>query len=219
MKRIVAVFVFCLLASPLSVLALPLSTSADSGEKAAALLAGLSKNIAALGDYRVEFGVGAEGGQILGSYIVSGPKFRIVTPEFEVIGDGVSRYEINHELREVVADAMDTTDVNILVNPVKAFEFAKEGFVPSYKGEVQANGKVCDMVEMKPALDGSAITQVKLYVARDTGLPVRLEYLLDGIDEKVSVTVSSFKKDTAIKLSDFVFDRSKYKGYEVVDFR
>lgn len=197
--------------------ALPLFSQTE--DKAAALLSRLSANITALGDYRVEFGVDAEGREVRGSYIVSGQKFRIVTPEFEVIGDGESRYEVNHEILEVVVDVMDTTEMNILVNPIKAFEFADESFVPSYAGEIEIGGRFCDIVELKPAGEDTAITGVRLYLGRDNGLPLRLEYGLDGIDEKVCVTVSSFGKDPDIKPADFSFDKSAYKDYEIVDFR
>lgn len=197
----------------------PATSSAHANEKAVAMLSQLSANIAALGNYRVEFGVDAEGGQTLGCYIVSGNSFKIMTPEFNIIGDGVSRYEINHGLQEVVVDRMDSTDINILVNPVKAFEFVRNGFVPYFRGEIVTGGVNSELIEMLPLAEDSAISGVRLYVGSDSGLPVRLEYTLDGLDEKIAVSVTSFRKDINIKPSDFVFDKSKYKDYEVVDFR
>lgn len=211
MKKIVAIS-FCFM-----LVVLPSFCRAD--DKAVGLLSQLSANIAALDDYRVEFMVEAENRQTQGSYIVSGQKFRIITPEFEVISDGESRYEVNHEILEVIVDAMDTSEVNILINPVKAFEFAENSFAPSYVGETEVDGRFCDLVELKPLGEDSAITRVKLYLGRDSGLPVRLEYGIDGIDDDVSVSVSSFRNDPDIKSSDFSFDKSAYKDYEIVDFR
>lgn len=211
MKKIVAIS-FCFM-----LVVLPSFCRAD--DKAVGLLSQLSANIAALDDYRVEFMVEAENRQTQGSYIVSGQKFRIITPEFEVISDGESRYEVNHEILEVIVDAMDTSEVNILINPVKAFEFAENSFAPSYVGETEVDGRFCDLVELKPLGEDSAITRVKLYLGRDSGLPVRLEYAIDGIDDDVSVSVSSFRNDPDIKSSDFSFDKSAYKDYEIVDFR
>lgn len=211
MKKIVAIS-FCFM-----LVVLPSFCRAD--DKAVGLLSQLSANIAALDDYRVEFMVEAENRQTQGSYIVSGQKFRIITPEFEVISDGESRYEVNHEIAEVIVDVMDTSEVNILINPVKAFEFAESGFASSYVGETEVDGRFCDLVELKPLGEEPTITRVKLYLGRDSGLPVRLEYGIDGIDDDVSVSVSSFRNDPDIKSSDFSFDKSAYKDYEVVDFR
>lgn len=211
MKKIVAIS-FCFM-----LVVLPSFCRAD--DKAVGLLSQLSANIAALDDYRVEFMVEAENRQTQGSYIVSGQKFRIITPEFEVISDGESRYEVNHEILEVIVDAMDTSEVNILINPVKAFEFAENSFAPSYVGETEIDGRFCDLVELKPLGEEPTITRVKLYLGRDSGLPVRLEYGIDGIDDDVSVSVSSFRNDPDIKSSDFSFDKSAYKDYEIVDFR
>ncbi len=211
MKKIVAIS-FCFM-----LVVLPSFCRAD--DKAVGLLSQLSANIAALDDYRVEFMVEAENRQTQGSYIVSGQKFRIITPEFEVISDGESRYEVNHEILEVIVDAMDTSEVNILINPVKAFEFAESGFASSYVGETEVDGRLCDIVELKPLGEEPTITRVKLYLGRDSGLPVRLEYGIDGIDDDVSVSVSSFRNDPDIKSSDFSFDKSAYKDYEIVDFR
>ena len=211
MKKIAAILCFCLLA------VLPQFSSAD--DKTVALLSQLSTNISSLGDYRVDFEVTAEGRQMEGSYMVSGQKFRIITPDFEVISDGESRYEVNHEIAEVIVDVMDTSEVNILINPVKAFEFAESGFASSYVGETEVDGRLCDLVELKPLGEEPTITRVKLYLGRDSGLPVRLEYGIDGIDDDVSVSVSSFRNDPDIKSSDFSFDKSAYKDYEIVDFR
>lgn len=217
MKKILAVFGFCLLGVCPAFTQPGRGNAVQDGAGTSDMLAWLSGNIAALGDYRVEFSVDADGYVMAGNYIVSGRKFRISTPEFEVVGDGTARYEVNHELREVIIDVMDTTDINVLVNPTRAFEFAESGFTAVYAGGVSGSGDIA--LELTSVDEESAIVKIKLFVKRDTGLPSRLEYSLEGLDEKISVSVTSFRRDDNIKPADFRFDKSKYKGYEIVDFR
>lgn len=203
----------------LQLVVMPLCAQRTNADTADGLLAALSEKIAAMGDYRVEFSVEAEGNDMNGNYIVSGSNFRIVTPEFEVVSNGKARYEINKELEEVIVDEADTTEISMLINPTKAFEFAKSGFVASYGGIVDESGKTCDLVVLVPGGVVSSITEVKLYLDKATGLPVRLDYKMDGFEDKISVKVLSFAQDKSLRPVDFRFDKSKYPGYEVIDFR
>lgn len=211
MKKILALSCFCFLSA--------LSVFSQPENKADELLAGLSSRIAAMQSYRVEFTVYAEESVMQGGYVVSGRNFKITTSEFEVIGDGKSRYEVNHALKEVVVDIMDTTDVNILINPTRAFEFAQGGFVSSYGGTAELGDQISDFVVLTPAAVGSSINQVKLYISRETGLPARLEYRLAGLADKITVEVSSFHEDFKLRPADIRFRKADYPDYEIVDFR
>lgn len=216
MKKLLLIFASCVTCFAASSQAL---TPPVADAKARDLLGKLSERIAALGDYRVEFRADAEGGEVKGIYLVSGRKFRITTPDFDVIGDGAARYEINHGLEEVVVDNMDTTDINILSNPTRAFEFAAAGFIPTYGGQLAEGGRSLELLRLEPAFEGSAITSVELFIDRLSGLPARLSYGVEGLDGDVDIVIVKFESAVEIPQSDFRFDRSAYRGYEVVDFR
>ena len=195
------------------------SALASAGDSATKLLSSLSERIDKFHNYRVVFQADAEGGEINGIYLVSGHKFRIAAGDFDIIGDGSARYEINHALEEILIDNMDTTDINILSNPVKAFEFLAAGFIPSYGGQVVVDGAECDLVELQPASEELAVASIELYISRSTGLPVQISYLIDGLDGKVNVKIEEFKEINDLSSDELRFDRSKYRDYEIVDFR
>lgn len=210
---------FCAIMFGAVAAALAIQPAPAKDAKAQELLSKLQARIASMGDYRITFKVYAEGNPVEGVFNVSGRKFRIVSDGFDVIGDGKVRYEINHGMAEVAIDNMDSTDINILTNPTRAFEFASVGFEPVYEGEVTVNGIKCDQIYLTPSGNNVTITGVMLAVSRATGLPVRMIYGLDGIEDEVMVSIVKFEGGLHIPSADFRFDRTKYKDYEVVDFR
>lgn len=182
------------------------------------LIAALGRKIASMGDYNASFEVEAEGNRVDGTYTVSGDKYFMVTEEYEVVCDGRARYEVNHYDQEIVVDNVNPGDRNILSNPTRAFEFAPGVFRSDYKGEGQVGSATVDVVELTPLDDQSALQRVTVSIDRTSGLPVELRYLSDGLSEDVVVTITGIEKGLP-KGTSFNFDRSRYKGYELVDFR
>lgn len=201
-----------------TILMISCSLPAVADGRADGVLRKLTAKIAAMGDYTAEFEVSAEGNRITGIYAVNGDKYYMETSEYEVVCDGRTRWEINHSDEEVLIDNPDPADRNILSNPTRAFEFAPDIFVSAYKGEEQRSGKTADIVELKPRDTKSPLQRITLVVDRTTGLPVEMRYLSDGLSEDVVVRMVKIEAGLP-KKAVFAFDRSKYKGYDIVDFR
>ncbi len=186
---------------------LPLAVWADATSQQA--LERLSERIEALGDYHAVFEVRAEGNMVEGTYAVSGDKYNIHTAEYDVISDGRTRWEVNHIDREVSVDAVDLRAGNILYNPTRAFDFAPEVFVSVMKG---------GNVVLTPRDKGSAIESIEVVVSPATGLPDEVRYRQDGLQGEVVVKIVGLKKGLPEEVA-FGFDKGKYNGYEVLDFR
>lgn len=182
------------------------------------ILKRLADKIAAMGDYHAQFEVEAEGNAIKGEYAVSGDKYYMKTSEYEVISDGKSRYEINHYDEEVLIDKSNPADRNILSNPTRAFEFAEDIFTNSYKSEETDGGDAIDVVELIPTDTKTPLRRITLKVNRKTGLPAELRYLSDGLSDDVVVTIDKIGRGLTPD-AVFTFDRTKFKDYEIVDFR
>ena len=178
----------------------------------------LAEKIASMGEYTAGVDVSAENKRIAGNYSVSGAKYYMQTDEYEVICDGKTRWEINHYDEEVLIDNADPEDRNVLSNPTRAFEFAPDIFSSLYVGELERDGQTVDIVELKPLDPKSSLLRITLIIERRGGLPVELRYLSDGLSEDVVVRMVKIEhglpRDAA-----FSFDQSKYKGYDIVDFR
>ncbi len=194
------------------------SLPAAADGRADEVLRKLGERIAEMGEYTAEFEVVAEGNRITGTYAVSGNRYYMQTDEYEVVSDGKTRWEINHYDEEVVIDYADPEDRNILSNPTRAFEFAPDIFSSLYVGEREYDGATADVVELKPLDVKSTLLRVTVVVGRRSGMPVELRYLSDGLSEDVVVRMVGIGAGLP-EGAAFSFDRTKYKGYDIVDFR
>lgn len=195
---------------------------AGADERSSALLDRLSSLIGGYGNYRVEFTVyvlGLAPQQIEGYYLVNGDKYYITVEDREIYCDGKLKYEVSGADREVTLDRVDPADRNILSNPTRAFEFLDGAFTHAYRGEATADGKRCDEVVLHPSDKTLGLSEVTLDVDRATGLPVRLSYRLEGSDAPIGIGIDRIVPGAAADPAVFVFDRSRYKGFEIIDFR
>ena len=194
----------------------------NADERSSALLNRLSSRIEGYGNYRVEFTVyipGLQPQQIEGYYLVNGDKYYISVEDSEVYCDGKVKYEVNRADREVTIDAVNPAERNILSNPTRAFEFLDGSFTHSVQGEVSVGEKRCDRILLSPVDKTLGLSQVTLDVDRETGLPVRLSYRLEGASAPISIGIDRIVPHAAADPASFVFNRSKYKGFEMIDFR
>lgn len=186
--------------------------------KSQEMLTQLAAKIKAMGNYHAGFEVEADGNLRKGVYAVSGDKFYMKTDDYEVISDGKARYDINHYDEEVLIDKADPNNRDILSNPTKAFEFATDTFKSSYKGEKTIEGVVHDVVELVPVDTKSPLQRITIVINRKTGLPVELRYMSEGLSSEVVVAIRKIETGS-FPGATFTFDRTKYRDYDVVDFR
>lgn len=195
---------------------------ANADERSSALLNKLSSLIGGYGNYRVEFTVyipDLQPQQIEGYYLVNDDKYYISVEESEVYCDGKIKYEVNRADREVTIDAVNPAERNILSNPTRAFEFLDGSFTHSAQGEVLVEEKRCDRILLRPVDKALGLSEVTLDVDRQSGLPVRLAYRLEGSSAPISIGIDRIVPHAAADPSVFAFNRSKYKGFEMIDFR
>ena len=191
-------------------------------ERSSALLDRLSSRIAGYGNYRVEFTVyvpGLQPQQIEGYYLVNGNKYYITVEDREIYCDGKLKYEVNPADREVTIDRVDPSDRNILSNPTRAFEFLDGAFTHVWQKEETFDGKRCDVIALHPSDPTWGLTEVSLAIDRATGLPARLSYRLEGSSAPIVVGIDRIVPRVAGDSAAYLFDRNKYKGFEMIDFR
>lgn len=180
-----------------------------SAQDASQAIKELGARVKAMGDYNAEFEVRAEGRTLRGAYAVSGSRFWMHTAAYDAMSDGISRWEVNHGDKEVLIDRVDPADGNVLANPTRAFEFA-----PGEFSAVSRNGEIV----LTPRNEHNAMQAITLVLNHSTGLPDEVRYRQDGLREEIIVKIRKIAKGLPSGTT-FSFDRSKYKGYEEVDFR
>lgn len=194
---------------------------ANGDERSAAILKSLSSKLNSMGAYRVKFVVNAHPDVIdaPGEYVVSGDRYIITFGDRELISDGVTKYEIDHATKEITISKVDGNDKNILSNPTKAFDFLDGSFLHQVKAEKSVDGKSCKEISLSPVAQTEGVENISLFVDIATNQPVALSYSISGVRNPVVVSVKSLSADKEIKVGSIAFDKSKYKGYEMIDFR
>lgn len=191
--------------------------TAKADQQSEAVLKRMAQTFAGYGNYEVKFTVNVKGaGSFGGNYFVSGDKYHIAVQKAEQFSDGKSRYSIYPDDKEVVVDKEDKSSHNILNNPTKAFDFLPSEFSSVWKGARTVKGKQVNIIVLTPR-DAKNSGVITLYVSGANGMPVAVDYDLQG--EQVSITIDKITPLTTVNGAMFIFDKNKYKGYEVIDFR
>ena len=193
----------------LSALALLVCVSAVADEQSKTALQRVAHYVEALGAYDAKFKVEAGDYKAEGSYAVSGDNYYITLDEAEVYSDGKVRYEVDHNREEVNVDNVDLTSRNVLDNPTRCFDFVDSGY-ESDMFEQNGSQQTIHLRSTDAAIEGDIYLTIDAASAR----PQRLEYKL--YDDIIVVDVISLEKRKT-KINSF--DKSKYKDYEMIDFR
>jgi len=198
---------------------LPLAFTAKADGNSREILDRMAANMAEYENYRIDFTASSKGmiTSVGGTYVVSGDKYHIKIQRQEQFSDGKTRWEINPSDKEVIVDHMDLDNRNILNNPTRAFKFAPDEFESTYLGVETVNNIPCHAIQLESLGRMYGIGIVKLHIGVAVELPVQVAYDFEG--ERLTVVIDKFTGLPSAEQSMFVFDESKYKGYEVIDFR
>ncbi len=195
--------------------------AADADVRSSEVLGKMAAAIKAMKSYRVDFTLYADrtAKGVKGSYTVSGESYRVEAGGAEVFSDGKVRYEVNPVDMEVAIDEVNPSDNTIMGNPVRVFDFPADTFYHTYGDAAVVDGRAVDIVNVFPRGEASGVVQITLRIDASTRLPVQISYRLEGVSSPVKVDIDSVKPVSGNVEQLFRFDRSKYKSYEIIDFR
>jgi outer membrane lipoprotein-sorting protein len=182
------------------------------------LLRALQSRVEALGDYRATFKVTVDGQSMDGTYQVSANSYHIATPDVEVFCDGQTRWEVNMLDEEVLIDTIDPADRTILGNPTRMFDFLDGSYTHTYVGRATLKNGEAARIELTGNA-GAEQDKLTVYLNVASHLPARIVYRLSNLNTDAVVEIESI---TAVKTPDqraFVFEQSRYEGFEIIDFR
>jgi outer membrane lipoprotein-sorting protein len=189
---------------------LGLSAVAHTADNAKGVVADLAQYITKLGRYEATFKLQVGDYVADGRYMVEGNTYHIIVGSAaEVYCDGKVRYEVDKEREEVNIDVVDASSRNILDNPTRCFDFVGS----DYRATVVAQDEkqiTLKLVSTDEKVEG----EIFLTVDAATYTPKEIEYCL--YDERFNVKILSLAKPKSF-LSKF--DRSRYRNYEIIDFR
>ena len=167
--------------------------------------------------YKVENGSGKALSTKTGTVKMKGNKYRVSFSGQEIFSDGKTIWNYDKSANEVTVNDVDESAGGL--TPQKLFtNFYDKDFLYLLNGEKRVAGKTLQEIEMTPTDKSKAFHKVYLQVDKSAKTIYSTKVLENG-GNKYTYTVSSMKTNTPIADNQFVFDKSKYPGVEVVDLR
>lgn len=169
----------------------------------------VARYVESLGRYRVDFALKSGDFSAKGYYCVDGDAYYMNLGSAEIYSDGKTRYEVDHDRKEVNIDVVDLSSHNILDNPTRCFDFVSSDY------NVESRAVATERVEFsltprKRETEGI----IRVFANVKTGAPLALQYEL--YDEVVKVDILSIGKNKEPVIS---YRASNFRGYEIIDFR
>ena len=152
-----------------------------------------------------------------GTVTMKGNKYRVTIPGMDIYSDGRTNWNYDKNANEVTIKEVDGASGEL--TPQKLFtNFYDRDFLYKLNGEKKVAGKTVQEVELTPTNKNRPFHKVYLLVDKATKTLYSAR-ILEKNGNRYSYTINSFKPSVAVTDAQFVFNKAKYPGVEVVDLR
>ncbi len=152
-----------------------------------------------------------------GTVKMKGSRYRVSIPGMEIFSDGKINWNYDKAANEVTVKDIDVNSGEL--SPQKLFtSFYDKDFLYKLNGEKKEAGKVLHEIEMTPTNKNRPFHKVYLWIDKATKTLYSAR-ILEKTGNRYSYTINTFKPAVTISDADFVFNKAKYPGVEVVDLR
>jgi len=167
--------------------------------------------------YKVEDAKGKTMSSKKGTVLMKGTKYRVSFGGQEIFSDGKTVWSYDKSANEVTVNNLDAGSG--MITPQKLFtNFYDNDFYSVMNGEKKIGSKSIQEIEMTPKDKSKPFHKVYLQVDKNAKTIYSTKVLENG-GNRYTYTVSTMKTNGALADNQFVFDKSKYPGVEVVDLR
>lgn len=187
--------------------------AAPAAGRADEILARVAAGFRAMPSYGVDFEVAAGDYRTEGRYAVAGECYFLTLADAEVFADGRTRYEVDRRRREVTIVEPDASSGSLLDNPVHLFELLAGRYAAELRRERDGEAEIV-LRPVAAAAGADPTGLIVVTVTTATMRPRRLLYDYDG--ERMEIRL---RRIAPLDAPLVTFDRSRYKGYEFIDFR
>ena len=167
--------------------------------------------------YKVENAQGKALSSKKGTVTMKGNKYKVSMDGMEIFSDGKTIWNYDKSANEVTVNNVDASG-NAITPQRMLTNFYDKDFYYKYNGEKKEGGKTLQEIELTPADKNKPFHKVYLLVDKNTRTIYSARFL-EKTGGRYSYTINNLKTTGAAKDADFVFDRKKYPGVEVVDLR
>ena len=175
------------------------------------------KSVKANFTYKVENASGKVLSTKTGNIQMKGTKYRVSFGGQEIFCDGKTVWNYDKAANEVTVSNLDASGGTI--TPQKLFtNFYDSDFLYKLNGEKKVGNKIMQEIEMTPTDKSKPFHKVFLTVDK-SAKTISSTRVLENTGNRYVYSVTSMNTTTDIPDNQFVFDKSKYPGVEVVDLR
>lgn len=152
-----------------------------------------------------------------GEAIVKGNKLKLTMDAIDTWFDGKTQWVLMKEVNEVNISNPTGQEV-AAVSPLALLGMYKNGFALKAPATKTVNGKSAFVIEMVPTGSNNDFKTVSVAVDKKTNTVLQVNLTLkNGMKNKIDI--SNYNANYKFSDTDFVFDKNKHKGVEVVDLR
>lgn len=176
------------------------------------------KAVQATFTFKSEDGKGKVLGVKKGTLYTKGNKYRvIITGGQDIFCDGVTVSTYDKTANEVTISKFEASANSI--TPQKLFtNFYDKDFLYKLNGEKKEAGKTLQEIELTPVDKSKSFFKVLVWVDKATQT-IYSTRVMEKSGNKYTYTVGTLNGNTNITDAQFVFNKAKYPGVEVVDLR
>lgn len=203
MRRILSILLFTVL----------YGMAAGAVETSDAFLGRIAAKIESVPSMEVTYALTTDGVSQRGTLILSGNRFKVVSPGMESWFDGKTQWTYSSRIGEVNVTEPTVDEIG-QINPFSVIG----AFRRDYKSEFIPSGAGVKKILMTSRVPDSDITSVQLTVDEKTLKPSEIILTLSS-RQVIIIRVESVKEGKALPASLFRFNRADYPDIEVVDLR
>jgi chaperone LolA len=167
--------------------------------------------------YKVENAQGKALSTKKGTVIMKGNKYKVNMDGMEIYSDGKTVWNYDRSANEVTVNNVDAS--GSAMTPQKLLtNFYDRDFLYKYNGEKKEGTRKIQEIELTPTDKSRPFHKVYLLVDKSTTGLYSARFM-EKSGGRYSYTINSMKSTATASDKDFVFDKNKYPGVEVVDLR
>jgi outer membrane lipoprotein carrier protein len=167
--------------------------------------------------YQVENAAGKALSTKRGTVVMKGNKFKVSMDGMEIFSDGKTVWNYDKSANEVTVNNLNEGGSGM--TPQKIFtNFYDKDFFYKLNGTKSVAGKTVQEIELTPTDKTRPYHKVYVWVDRAANTIYSAKFL-EKSGGRYSYTVNTIKPTSSLADAEFIFNKSKYPGVEIVDLR
>lgn len=152
-----------------------------------------------------------------GTVTMRGNKYHVNMSGMDIFSDGKTSWNYDQGANEVTVSSVDASAS--AMTPQKLFtNFYDKDFYYKLNGEKKVGNKTVQEIEMTPSDKSRPFHKIYVWVDKAAKTIYSAKFL-EKTGNRYSYTINSLKPTATVSDAEFVFDKKKYPGVEVVDLR